>query len=229
MIMRKIGLLLAVALLASFPAFGGAFTINNTGLGTAGAVDSFWTITADPDPAAVWTDAYKVTGSPSSYPFTAWAANATVAPLSAWIAPRGTYPSSATQDAAGTWVFTTTFTLSGIIPGTASISGQMWADNAVTDVILNGNSLGITTNPGSLGTATGFTVSSGFQSGLNTLSFNVLNRITEGAGAGPVGFRAQFETGTGEDASQVPEPATFGLIGIGLFGLAAVRRSRKNP
>ena len=221
--MKKAVLLLVVVLLSSLSAFGAVFTINNTGLGTTGVADAFWSITANPS-GPTTAAAYKISGTdaPVSFQFPPWADNTLT---SGWVAPSVSYPTSATQNAAGTWVFTTTFTLSGAIPSTASISGQAWADNQVTGVTLNGNSLGIVSPPtGNMSDPFGFLINSGYVDGLNTLSFSVLNVTTSGAEAGAVGFRAEF--GQGAD-TPIPEPATFGLIGLGLLGLAAIRRSRK--
>jgi hypothetical protein len=155
MTMRKIGFLLALALLMSVAAFGATFTINNTGLGTAGAVDSFWSITS---PSA--GSAYKVTGSPSSYPFPVWSSdNAT----SGWIAPQPTYVTTTpgTKDASGAWVFTTTFSLTGLDPTTAIIAGRWQADDQGSNITLNGHALSLTTPLDQFVSWTSFSIGAG--------------------------------------------------------------------
>jgi hypothetical protein len=221
--MKKIGLLLVVVLLSSLSAFGAVFTINNTGLGGDGAADPYWSIVADPDPLAVWTVAYKVNGSPSSYPFPGWGVNDGT---SGWIAPRASYPAgNFVQDAAGLWVFQVTFSLSSnALPASATIAGQWMADNQGAQITLNGTPLGKTTGANQFATWTDFTIGAGspFVTGLNTLLFTVNNEAPQNA-LNPVGLRVKFSEGA---VQLVPEPATFGLIGLGLLALAALRRRK---
>ncbi len=223
--MKKIGLLLVVVLLSSLSAFGAVFTISNTGLGSDGFADANWSIVADPDPSTVWSVAYKVTGSPSSYPFPGWGVNTTV-PLSGWIAPRASYPAgNFVQDAVGLWVFQVNFNLSSnMLPATAAIAGQWMTDNYGAEITLNGTPLGKTTGVDQFSTWTSFTIGPGspFVTGLNTLLFTVDNHVPQ-TGLNPVGLRVEFSPG---EVQLVPEPATFGLIGLGLLALAALRRRK---
>jgi hypothetical protein len=187
--------------------------------------DSYWSISANPG-GPVTASAYKVNGSPSSYPFPAWAAdNGT----SGWIAPQANYSvESNVKDAAGAWVYKTTFTLSSDLnPATAAIVGRWMADDQGTQVTLNGTPLGLSTGLSQFSTWYGFTIGAGspFVTGLNTLLFTV-NNIPPQSPANPDGLRVEFTSATADLV--VPEPATFGLIGLGLLALAAISRRKQN-
>jgi hypothetical protein len=120
----------------------------------------------------------------------------------------------------GTYVFQTTFDLTGIDLTTARIQGQISADNAVSAILINGSSIGYSQS-GVLnyGSWASFTVGSGLHSGINTLTFDVYNE------SGPSGLRVNFN-GTGSVLNPVPEPETYAMMlaGLGMMGFIARRR-----
>ncbi len=119
-----------------------------------------------------------------------------------------------------TLTFRTTFDLTGFNAGTAFIGGSWSTDNAGLDILINGTSTG-QTSP-SFSTATNFSVSSGFTSGLNTLDLVVRD-------FGVVsGFLVQSIEGRAERLASVPEPSSVLLIVSGLALLAGARRRRRS-
>lgn len=117
-------------------------------------------------------------------------------------------------------VYRLSFSLAGLNPATASISGRGGADNAGR-IFLNGVDTGI--NIDGFFSLTSFTISSGFVAGTNTLDF----RISD-FGA-PTAFRVDDLRGTADAANVVPEPATWAMMigGFGMLGAAARRRTAK--
>jgi hypothetical protein len=97
----------------------------------------------------------------------------------------------------GTYVYRTTFDLSGLKPSTAHLSGVFAVDDTVTSVVLNGTTLPISGGMFVLMNAT-FDVTTGFVDGVNTLDFVVSN-----LGFNPTGFRAVIH-GTA-DLAVVPD------------------------
>ncbi len=134
--------------------------------------------------------------------------------ISAWIGPSN---DSSLDGPAGLYDYQTTFDLTGLDPLTAFLTGQWAADNAGTDILINGVSTSNTA--GGFDAWSPFTISSGFVSGVNTIDFLVSN------GGGPTGLRVEL-SGTADALSGVPEPATFVMIGLGLVGFG-VRSGRK--
>ena len=111
------------------------------------------------------------------------------------------------------------FSLTGLNPTTASISGRGGSDNAGR-IFLNGVDTGIDIN--GFSALVPFTISSGFVAGTNFLDFRI-----QDFGA-PTAFRIDDLQGTADVINAVPEPATWALM-IGGFALvgAATRRQRK--
>src|SRR5690606_13577188 len=101
------------------------------------------------------------------------------------ISPRPSYTSGQT-DAPGAYVYTTTFNLDGLVPSTASIDFLVAVDNALTDVLINGTSTGIT-HTGFNAFSGSFSINSGFVAGVNTLSFLTTNAA--GSSGNPGGLR----------------------------------------
>ncbi len=116
-------------------------------------------------------------------------------------------------------IYTLTFDLTGLQTKTASLSGKFASDNYAS-VALNGVTLA--SQPAQIifenfQQLTNFSASSGFNAGLNTLTFTV----TDG---GPPS--ALLVSGLSGNALAVPEPAEWALMiaGFGFAGLAARRR-----
>ncbi len=117
----------------------------------------------------------------------------------------------------GSTTFTTTFDLTGFDPSSASISGQLSADDG-TLMFLNGNLvLDDSFNGGNAPWSdfVPFSASSGFVSGINTITF-----ITPNSG-GPGGLQVQILS-----AAAAPEPGTILLLGIGVSALLVRRKLR---
>lgn len=106
-------------------------------------------------------------------------------------------------------VYRLTFSLVGLDPTTASISGSGGTDNAGR-IFLNGVDTGI--NIDGFSALVPFVLNSGFVAGTNTLDFQVSD-----FGA-PTAFRVDDLAGTAGLVSGIPEPATWAML-IGGFGL----------
>ena len=136
---------------------------------------------------------------------------------SAWIAP--TNGPFIGPKSGGQYDYRTTFDLTNFDPTTASLSGSWAMDNYGT-ILLNGVDTGNTWGSNSAyGT---FVINSGFQPGLNTVDFQVVDD-----GSGVTGLRVDGVSGS---ANPVPEASTtvsFGLLlARGLGGAVIARRKR---
>ena len=209
-----------VALAMAGAASATPIVIFNTGVDGAGvalpdgSVDPHWQIIAGtlafPGPNAYVSNA--------GYPLPPWTANTAA---SKWISPAA----NANQEFGvfDTYIYRTTFDLTGLIPGSASLSGQWASDNQTLEIRINGvNVLGAPNCANSTADLTCFTtfdpfsISGGFVAGVNTLDFVVLN------GGGPSGLRVEVAG----SADPIPEPGTLLLLGSGITALAMRRRRR---
>ncbi|MBY0505877.1 MAG: PEP-CTERM sorting domain-containing protein [Bryobacteraceae bacterium] len=121
--------------------------------------------------------------------------------------------------------FTLSFNLGSGIPSTASITGRWATDNCGTAQLNGGAAFSTIAGCNTSSSFTqwsAFSVNAGFQAGINTLTFNLQN-VGNGVGA----IRVEFLSS--EVTSDVPEPATFGLLGASLLALGALRRRCAAP
>jgi hypothetical protein len=210
--------LMTVAVFAGSMASASAVTITtlyNTGVDANGvpltedAVDPHYVISSGPSGPQLAYTATSAQGWPVA-PAGPWIGDDL---FSAWATPSV----STDGEANALYTYTTTFDLTGLDPLSAVISGLWAADDAggLSDIILNGVSLG-QPNANGFSAWSSFVLNSGFQAGVNTLSFQVQN-----SGGGPSGVRVEM-SGT---ANSVPEGgAGVGLLGIGLIGVETLRR-----
>ncbi len=144
-----------------------AFVVHNTGLADAGQADPYWTV--DGAPAVVVSDPQSL----------GWQGNPT---SSAWIS----LDASGAPGITGSFDYATTFDLTGFDPATARLNLGVSADDAVTQILLNGADTGIVLPPAggaSWAAFAGATITAGFRAGVNTLAVLVANA------AGPTGVQ----------------------------------------
>ncbi|OAI40494.1 hypothetical protein AYO40_00745 [Planctomycetaceae bacterium SCGC AG-212-D15] len=164
------------------------FQLFNTGVDNGGAlltsaaVDQHYTVVGPnggtPAQAVVVNSAtYPIAGGP-------WIGNTAT---SLWIGPTANQASPYNAQA-GTYDYQVTFNLNGFDPTTASITGQWASDNDGLAIKINGQTT-TNTHPGEFAYTNfaSFTISSGFQAGLNTIDF-----LVSEDGIGPTGLQVQM-------------------------------------
>ena len=158
----------------------------NTGVDSLGralpddALDPHYTATI----SRIRGPAYAAT-SAQGFPIPPWIGDSLV---SAWISP--TTDTIAAGGRRADFSYETSFDLSGYDPATAVIVGQWATDNLGIDILINGVSTG-QPNTAQFIAYTPFRISSGFVSGINTLTFIVNN--ADGPGNNPTGLRVEME------------------------------------
>ncbi|GAO38607.1 hypothetical protein SCH01S_16_01260 [Sphingomonas changbaiensis NBRC 104936] len=110
------------------------------------------------------------------------------------------------------------FSLAGLDPTTAVITGSGGTDNAGR-IFLNGVDTGI--NIDGFGSLVPFMLNSGFVAGTNTLDFRVSDF------GPPTAFRVDDLAGTANAAGAVPEPATWAMLLAGFGAIAGAARVRR--
>jgi PEP-CTERM motif-containing protein len=198
-------LLLAYAFIQGANAVAAPITIFSTGVSVTNGVDDHYTITAGP----VASPVVPGIGSAPAYLSTSlgggWVPDT---PAVSWISPSADANQSFPAEY---YTYQTTFTLAGLDASTAQLSGTLAADDSVA-VFLNGKQV-----LRSLGTWTqiaDFSINQSFVSGLNTLDLVIHN-----SGGGPTGLDMAI---SGSANLATPEPSSYGLLAVGLLGLAAL-------
>jgi hypothetical protein len=204
-------LALAVLVVAITPSFGGSIS----GLYSTGQLNTSWNqldlhYTILPGSPSNSPNAYTV------QPYNILCCWVTNPPGTWWISPfvpiNGQPDGNAPE---GHYIYQTTFMLASTAG--ASLSGVWAVDNSAT-MYLNGLVVSTIANPG-FNVLTPFaTTNQTFQTGMNTITFDVFNNgCINGCGFNPTGLLVQFNT---------PEPSSLALFGSGVLGLGGLLRRR---
>lgn len=206
--------------LASSPADAAMILLHNTGVNSAGVPlplgsdDPHWTVVAENDviitpfPAKVLSDQ---TGSYADSLVSWWI----------WAEADGRTGSR------NIFTFRLTFDLTGLDPGSATITGKWGVDN-IGEIFLNGSNTGIGSGTLSLPTALtsnfrqfhSFTLDNGFVAGINTLDIRVRDT------GDPAALHVTDLSGTADAVSAVPAPTGAVLVLTGLAFWVPFRKSR---
>ena len=213
MVFVMIGL---AALLFVIPALADLTYSTGTDANSNG-IDDYFTVDGGP--------AYLVTSIASGWP-TLPNASLTTGQYISWAADQ----SNATQGGVQGQLYTYAFDFNWAGSTTSTTFDFRWlSDDYLSDILLNGTSLGVNNLSQSSPWTTSYSqngVNGTVLSGVNKIKFLIWN--TGGnqppyyLTSGPTGMAADFTVHG--DATTVPEPASMLLLGLGLIGLAGVRR-----
>jgi len=195
--------------LAAVPALASIPGVFNTGVDANGDVlgdevlDPHWTITSSADPTYNGPETY--TAKSDEFPIPPWIANTSD---SKWICPR----QDETTVEPGVYVYQLQFDLTGYYLDSAEITGRYSSDDRLDDVKINGMSTGISGVMFDIWHS--FSINSGFEAGINTLEFIVVNG---GTSPNPSGLRVELSVTAGVLTAQAsnPNPANI-AIGVGV-------------
>jgi hypothetical protein len=166
-------------------------------------VDPHYTLVAAPYVRSAVLAAYTLIGG---LPVPPWTSEG---PTSRWIAPEA---NQGLGSPPGDYVYRTSFDLKGFHPGKVTIVGGWDSDNAGTDILLNGISLGIWQV--GIGGFSDFAIHSGFIPGTNVLDF-VVNNF--GTNINPTGLRVELH-GTVELTNEPPSIANAQFSSTAIVG-----------
>lgn len=146
-----------------------------------------------------------------------------IVPNGAWVtdtAAKWIGPVNGTANApVGSYSYTLSFDLSQFDVNTVVIDG-LWASDNDSMILLNGNATGFSDDSLAFQDLESFTLTSGFVSGLNTLTFQVNN--PGGPSPNPTGL---LVTGLSGNGLLIPEPGSMLLLSSG--GLLLLRARRR--
>jgi len=216
--------ILATAVLALCVAAGAAWadaiSVYSTGNGstTDGYADPNWTYTlvnnTGDGPSSGTAAALVLANYPTDF-YSGWVANSTAG---AWIGDNTSNTRSGfnSGNSGGALSFSTTFSMAGLDPTTAQISG-VWTVDDAGELLLNGNVIS-TLSDGNWGSLFSFSApSSDFVAGTNTLTVVLTDSDDNWEGT-----QVQISSATANAA--VPEPLSLAMFGTALAGLGLLRR-----
>ena len=167
----------------------------NTGLDTNGVLsagdiaDPNWTLfqSADPNYLGPVSEIFE-----NSNPLQFASPNGAFAPtnsFSMWMGAIGNAGGVTQSSPAGNYYYRSTFLIDQADPATMKLSGNLWANGTISDILVNGKSTANAINPGGTLYVATWAVTNGFVPGINTIDF--VNNLT---GAGITAIRVEVNS-----------------------------------
>ena len=228
--------------LVSIPLSAATIQVFGTGLDasgqflSAGAMDPHYTLTVNDlgtGPNTFVAKGASATeslsqGVPPNWPDTpgTWATD----PMAQWIAPQADVVGIPGVGTNTFYTYQTTFDLTGFSLSGVQLNGHFTADNYISQVSLNGVPFYtgggcVTGGNFTFENLTPFSLSSGFNPGVNTLSFNVTNDVCANSGGGAPNPSGLLVDVSGSAAAAIPEPVTmFPVAAVLAFAAFQYRR-----
>lgn len=249
---HRIKILLLAGIAFAWQAWGASVFVpfpglTSSGAGLAeGALDTNFLLISAPLGVPVDTNPYVVrstynwgAGEELAFPYigTTWHHNESTLDGTKWIGVQSSYAGPdryhlGPTDPAGVYVFRLQFTMEA--GATSPIISGLWAADNRGTIMLNGVEVAVSPvecaskdHPDCFITPTAFQISSNFIVGVNYLDFYIENEIL--STGNPTGLWVQMSGGYWIE--EVPEPATVATLGgggVGLIGLALLRRRRQS-
>jgi hypothetical protein len=109
--------------------------------------------------------------------------------ISMWIGAAGNQGGQTFNSPVGQYIYRSTFLIDTADPTTVTVSGNLWVNGTISDILVNGKSTGTTLAPGGTLYVITYAITNGFVPGVNTLDF-----VENMTGSAITGLRVEVQS-----------------------------------